>query len=73
MCAIIFIVVVAVIIPRWRITEFESEPLANSSVVPLPLVLTLVLVVVLLFDLACTLLCARWRRFIQVISCCILW
>ena len=72
MCAIIFIVVAAVIIPRWRITELESEPPTLSSVVSLPLVLTLVLVVVLLLDHACTLLCARWRRFTQVISCCIL-
>ena len=67
---IIFIVVAAAIIPRWRFTEFEPEPPAISPVVPL--VLTLVLVVVLLFDLACTLLCVHWRRFTQVISCCIL-
>ena len=63
--------VAAAIIPRWRVTEFEPEPLVISPTVPL--VLTLVLVVVLLFDLACTLLCACWRRFTQVISCCILW
>ena len=63
--------VAAAIIPRWRFTEFEPEPPVISSVVPL--VLTLVLVVVLLFDLAYTLLCTHWRRFTQVISCCILW
>ena len=67
---IIFIVVAAAIIPRWRFTEFEPEPPVISPAAPL--VLTLVLVVVLLFDLACTLLCARWRHFTQVISYCIL-
>ena len=62
--------VAAAIIPRWRVTEFEPElPVISPTV---PLVLTLVLVIVLLFDLAFTLLCARWRRFTQVISCCIL-
>ena len=53
--------VAVVIIPRWRVTEFEPELPVISPIVPL--VLTLVLVVVLLFDLAYTLPCARWRRF----------
>ena len=57
--------VAAAIIPNWRFTEFEPEPPVISLMVAL--VLTLVLVVVLLFDLACTLLCARWERFTQVI------
>ena len=57
--------VAAAITPRWRFTEFEPEPPAISLVVPL--VLTLVLAVALLLDLACTLLCAHWERFTQVI------
>ena len=69
-CAIIIILVAAVIIPQWRIPKSEPEPSANPYTVPLSL--TLVFVVVLLLDRACTLLCARWKRSTQVIFCCTL-
>ena len=67
LCVIIFIVVAVVIIPWWRIPEFEPEPPAISFAVLLSL--TLALVVVFLLDLACTLLCAHWERLTQVIFC----
>ena len=60
----------AAIISQWRIPKPELEPPAISFMVPLSL--TLALVVVFLLDLACTLLCARWERFTQVIFCCTL-
>ena len=67
MCAIIFIVVAAVIIPQWRIPGSELVPLAISLAVPLTL--NLAFVVVFLLDLTCTLLCAHWKRFTRVIFC----
>ena len=58
------------IIPQWRIPKSEPEPPVISLTMPLSL--TLAFVVVFLLDLACTLLCARWERFTQVIFCCTL-
>ena len=64
-CTIIFLLVAATIIPQWRTPKSKQEPPAISFAVLLSL--TLVFVVVFLLDLTCTLLCARWERFTQVI------
>ena len=57
----------AVVIPQWRTPKSEPEPPAISLMVPLTL--TLAFMVVFLLDLTCTLLCAHWERFTQVIFC----
>ena len=57
----------ATIIPQWRTPKSKQEPPAISFAVPLSL--TLVFVVVFLLDLTCSLLCAHWERFTQVIFC----